>query len=96
MSECVKSEWAVDRYGHRVVPIGRVQSTEKENTNTMADELRIGLQELLRKAQIEGDAEFLKEGVRVLSLMLMEREVEEHTGASRHERSPGRIGQRNG
>jgi transposase-like protein len=62
----------------------------------MADELRIGLQELLRKAQIEGDAEFLKEGVRVLSQMLMEMEVEEHTGASRHERSPGCIGQRNG
>jgi transposase-like protein len=62
----------------------------------MADELRIGLQELLRKAQIEGDAEFLKEGVRVLSQMLMEMEVEQHIGASRHERSPGRIGQRNG
>ena len=63
---------------------------------TMADELRIGLKELLRKAQIEGDAEFLKEGVRVLSQMLMEMEVEQHIGASRHERSPGRIGQRNG
>jgi transposase-like protein len=62
----------------------------------MADELRIGLQELLRKAQIEGDAEFLKEGVRVLSQMLMEMEVEQHIGASRHERSQGRIGQRNG
>jgi hypothetical protein len=44
----------------------------------MADELRIGLQELLRKAQIEGDAQFLKEGVRVLSQMLMEMEVEQH------------------
>jgi transposase-like protein len=62
----------------------------------MADELRIGLQELLRKAQIEGDAEFLKEGARVLSQMLMEMEVEQHIGASRHERSPGRIAQRNG
>ena len=31
---------------------------------------------MLRKAQIEGDAEFLKEGVRVLSQMLMEMEVE--------------------
>jgi len=62
----------------------------------MADELRIGLQELLRKAQIEGNTDFLKEGVRVLSQMLMEMEVEEHVGASRHERSPGRIGQRNG
>jgi transposase-like protein len=55
----------------------------------MADELRIGLQELVRKAQIEGDAELLKEGVRVLSQMLMEMEVEQHIGASRHERSPG-------
>lgn len=62
----------------------------------MADELRIGLTELLRKAQIEGDAEFLKEGVRALSQALMEMEVEEHIGAARHERSPGRKGQRNG
>jgi putative transposase len=62
----------------------------------MADQLRIGLSELLRKAQLEGDAEFLKEGVRVLSRALMELEVEEHIGAARHERSPGRRGQRNG
>jgi transposase-like protein len=62
----------------------------------MADELRIGLSELLRKAMIEQDAGFLKEGVRVLSQALMEMEVEEHVGASRHERSPGRVGQRNG
>lgn len=33
----------------------------------MADELRIGPTELLRKAQVEGDADFLKEGVRALS-----------------------------
>jgi putative transposase len=62
----------------------------------MTDQLRIGLSELLRKAQLEGDAEFLKEGVRVLSQALMELEVEEHIGAARHERSPGRRGQRNG
>ena len=62
----------------------------------MADELRIGLSELLRKAMIEHDADFLKEGVRVLSQALMELEVEEHVGASRHERSAGRTGQRNG
>jgi hypothetical protein len=42
----------------------------------MADELRIGLQELLRKARIEHDADLLKEGVRVLSQALMEMEVE--------------------
>ncbi len=62
----------------------------------MADELRIGLTELLRKAHIEGDAEFLKEGARALSQALMEMEVEEHIGAARHERTPGRKGQRNG
>jgi putative transposase len=62
----------------------------------MADELRIGLAGLLRKAHIEGDAEFLKEGVRALSQALMEMEVEEHIGAARNERTPGRTGQRNG
>ena len=62
----------------------------------MADELRIGLSELLRKARMEYDADFLKESVRVLSQALMEMEVEEHVGAARHERSPGRVGQRNG
>jgi putative transposase len=62
----------------------------------MADELRIGLAQLLRKAQIEHDADFLKEGVRVLSQALMEMEVEEHVGAARHERSAERVGQRNG
>lgn len=62
----------------------------------MADELRIGLQELLRKARMEHDPDFLREGVRVLSQALMEMEVEEHVGASRHERTPGRTGQRNG
>jgi putative transposase len=62
----------------------------------MADELRIGLEELLSKARIEGDAGFLKEGVRVLSQALMELEVEEHIGAGRHEGSPERKGQRNG
>lgn len=62
----------------------------------MADELRIGLQELLRKARMEHDPDLLKEGVRVLSQALMEMEVEEHVGASRHERTPGRTGVRNG
>ena len=62
----------------------------------MADELRIGLSELLRKAMIEQDTGFLKEGVRVLSQALMEMEVEEHVGAGRHERSTERTGQRNG
>ena len=62
----------------------------------MTDELRIGLWELLRKARMDGDADFLKEGVRVLSQALMELEVEEHVGAGRHERAEGRTGHRNG
>jgi putative transposase len=62
----------------------------------VADEPRIGLQELLRKARIEHDADLLREGVRMLSQALMEMEVEEHVGASRYERSSGRTGQRNG
>ncbi len=63
----------------------------------MADELRIGLAQLLRKkAQMEHNADFLKEGVRALSQALMEMEVEEHIGAGRHERAEGRSGHRNG
>jgi transposase-like protein len=62
----------------------------------MTDELRIGLSQLLRKAMIDHDTDFLKERVRVLSQALMEMEVEEHVGAARHERSAGRVGRRNG
>ena len=63
----------------------------------MADELRIGLKELLRKAaQMEHDADFLKEGVRALSQAIMEMAVEEHIGAARHERTQERSGHRNG
>ena len=62
----------------------------------MADELRIGLQELLRKAQMEGNVDFLREGVRVLAQALMEIEIEQHVGAGRNERTEGRSGHRNG
>lgn len=62
----------------------------------MADEMRMALQKLLRKAQLDRDADFLREGVRVLSQGLMELEVSEHLGAERHERTPLRTGQRNG
>ena len=48
----------------------------------MADELRIGLSGLLCKVDMEGDADFLKEGVRALSQAIMESEVEEHPGAA--------------
>ena len=61
----------------------------------MADELRMALTELLRKADA-GDAEFLREGVRVLAQTLMELEVAQHLGAERYERALTRTGQRNG
>src|SRR5438094_631482 len=37
----------------------------------MADELRMALSELLRKAELEGDADVLREGVRALAQALM-------------------------
>ena len=52
--------------------------------------------ELLRKAELERDADCLRDGVRVLSEALLELEVTQHVGAERHERSPERTGQRNG
>ncbi len=41
----------------------------------MVDGLKIGPEELLRKARMEGDADFRRAGVRVLSQALMELEV---------------------
>ncbi|HEY8803379.1 MAG TPA: IS256 family transposase [Candidatus Dormibacteraeota bacterium] len=61
----------------------------------MADELRMALAEVLRKAGVE-QADFLREGVRVLAEELMEMELAEHVGAERHERTAERSGYRNG
>jgi transposase-like protein len=65
-------------------------------TNTMADDLRMGLEVLLHKAALTQDADFLRDGVQVLSQALLELEVSQHLGAERHERTPTRTGQRNG
>src|SRR5215468_7674576 len=61
----------------------------------MADELRMALAEVLRKAGVD-QADFLREGVRVLAEELMEMELAEHLGAERHERTADRSGYRNG
>ena len=61
----------------------------------MADELRMALAEVLRKAGVE-QSDFLREGVRVLAQELMELELAEHVGAERHERTIERSGYRNG
>lgn len=62
----------------------------------MADDYRMALEDLLRKAQAEGDADFLRDGVRALAQAVMELEVTEHVGAAPYERTEGRRGQRNG
>lgn len=62
----------------------------------MADETRMALAELLRKAEAEPGLDVLREGVRVLAEALMALEVEQHVGAGYHERTPGREGYRNG
>jgi putative transposase len=67
-----------------------------EEPETMADNLRMALQELLRKAELEQDADFLRDGAQALAQALMELEVSHHLGAERYERSPERRGERNG
>jgi transposase-like protein len=62
----------------------------------MADSVSLALMELVRKAEVNGDVDFLREGVRVLSQALMEVEVSQHLGAERYERTAERAGQRNG
>ena len=62
----------------------------------MTDALSIGLTKLLRKAEMDGDVDFLREGMHVFSQAVMELEVTQHLGAERHARTPERTGQRNG
>src|SRR4051794_30111857 len=67
-----------------------------KGTTPMADTVSMALAELVRKAEQNGDVDFLRDGVRVLSQALMEVEVSQHLGADRHERTAERSGQRNG
>jgi transposase-like protein len=61
----------------------------------MADDLRMALEDLLRKADLQ-DPAFLREGVRLLAEEVMELEVSQHLGAERYERTGERRGHRNG
>ncbi len=56
----------------------------------------IALTEYLHKLGLDQDQDFLQESVRVMSQMLMELEVQQQTGAAKHERTPERLTQRNG
>jgi transposase-like protein len=62
----------------------------------MADDLRMGLEELLDKAALTADADFLRDGLRLLTEESLELQVSQHVGAARHERTAGRTGRRNG
>ena len=56
----------------------------------------IAFREHLIKIGLNKDADFLQEGIQLLGQMLMELEVEEKTGAKKHERTPERKNHRNG
>jgi transposase-like protein len=56
----------------------------------------IALKEYLINIGLNGDADFLRQGVELLSQMLMELEVEQQIGAGKHERTPERSNYRNG
>lgn len=62
----------------------------------MADDVRMALAELVRKADADPSTDVLREGVRVLAEAMMDLEVAQHLGAARYERTPERTGQRNG
>ena len=57
---------------------------------------RILLLEQLRKAGVDGDVDFLKEGLRMLAEAFMELEIKNKTGAARYERNGDRQSYRNG
>jgi transposase-like protein len=73
-----------------------LRQTDEEEPEAVADKVSMALAELVRKAEADGDVDFLREGVRVLSQALMELEVAQHLGAERYERTAERSGQRNG
>ena len=56
----------------------------------------IALKEYLNKIGMNKDADFLRQGVELLSQLLMEVEVEHQVGAKKHERTPKRSNYRNG
>jgi transposase-like protein len=73
-----------------------MNKSPSEEDYQMTGEISMALDELVRKAQISDDVDFLREGVRTLAQALMEAEVTQHVGASRYERTPQRTGERNG
>jgi putative transposase len=73
-----------------------MKKSPSEEDHPMADEISMALDELVRKAQLSDDVDFLREGVQALAQALMEAEVTQQVGAGRYERTPKRQGERNG
>jgi putative transposase len=67
-----------------------------EGGTSMASMDKIALLELIRKIGLDGDVDFLREGLKVLTQAIMEAEVSELVGAERFERSKERKNYRNG
>lgn len=55
---------------------------------------RVSLLDLLRKAGMDGDVDFLRESVEVLAQAVIELEASERIGAEKHERTTHRNGYR--
>jgi putative transposase len=73
-----------------------MKASSPKEEHGMAGEMSMALDELLRKAQLSTDVDFLREGVRTLAQALMEAEVTQVLGAGRYERTAERTGERNG
>jgi putative transposase len=73
-----------------------VKASSPKEEHRVADTVSMALDELVRKAQLSDDLDFLRAGVHALAEALMEAEVTQHLGADRYERSPERRGERNG
>lgn len=56
----------------------------------------VAVMDELRKLALELDPDFLRQGVALLTRLLMDAEVQARIGAERHERTPDRVTQRNG
>lgn len=56
----------------------------------------IALKQYLSNIGLDGDIDFLRDSVRLLTQMLIELEAEEKVGAEKHERTPERSNHRNG
>src|SRR5262245_11951756 len=62
----------------------------------MADAMSRALDEVVRKAPLSDDVDFLREGVRTWAHALREAEGAQHLRASRYERTAERTGERHG